>query len=203
MKAYEVDAEGSSVIVFSNHSATARQTGAIALDVEFEDVQSCCRKRQYDKYAEQGYVPPLVLIDDGWRFVCLECEREVHSDMACDIDDEELNPEDFEPREYGKDNVFCSAECERAFHERARLNADAKEELRKTFEQKFPDATITFLHVCGTKLEPHIAGEAYNCSVKFTFPGSQGLECTWVYDEEECLVPNICADAFNDWREKR
>lgn len=113
LKAYQVreDYEGYAVIVFATNGATARRIGASELNTEFEDIESCTRQPLLDKYAP-GPVPPLVLINEhGWWMECLECGRKVCADMADDLENEGLNPDDFEPLEHGE-YVFCSSACQ-------------------------------------------------------------------------------------------
>ncbi|MCA9368265.1 hypothetical protein KC887_08500, partial [Candidatus Kaiserbacteria bacterium] len=82
-------------------------------DVVFRTVAQACRtidnaerlgdpslERQpaYDDWAELGYVPPLVLIADGWHFECDHCGFEVDQD------------DDGKPVAIGR-RVFCNENC--------------------------------------------------------------------------------------------
>lgn len=41
---------------------------------------------QYDRYAAQGYVSPLTLIEDGWYLPCTGCDVELNPGNCIDID---------------------------------------------------------------------------------------------------------------------
>lgn len=65
--AYQVDrndGEGS-VVIFSTHGLEARRKGAYRLECEFEDCTSH-RVKQFDQYADKGFVPVKALLEDGW-----------------------------------------------------------------------------------------------------------------------------------------
>ncbi len=65
--AYQVDrndGEGS-VVIFSTHGLEARRKGAYRLECEFEDCTSH-RVKQFDQYADKGFVPIKALLEDGW-----------------------------------------------------------------------------------------------------------------------------------------
>lgn len=65
--AYQIDREDGegSVIVFSNHGLEARRKGSYRLECEFEDCTSH-RVRQFDQYADKGFVPVKALLEAGW-----------------------------------------------------------------------------------------------------------------------------------------
>jgi hypothetical protein len=68
--------EGTSTFVFHHHGLAARREGANELDLDFEDVE-CSRKPYFDEYAEQGFVPREVLLDNGWWFECNNCSKHI------------------------------------------------------------------------------------------------------------------------------
>lgn len=69
-KAYQVDADEQSVIVFEHTNVDARRIGAQRMGVEFEDVLSCRRAAHFDQFHWTGKVPPEDLIEHGWWFEC-------------------------------------------------------------------------------------------------------------------------------------
>ncbi|MGZ8220053.1 MAG: hypothetical protein ACXWT0_00245 [Methylobacter sp.] len=204
LKAFEVRDryEGNCTIQFATNGATARREGANELNCEWEDIESCRRKPEFDSYSP-GPVPPLVLIEHGWSIECSECSRRVSDGMADELEDEDLNPDDFIPREHAKHGVFCSESCEEKHVEDLRLNKEAKAELLRLFNAKFPGATAQHVHVYGNKLEPTEPGSCgKRCSVSFTFPGATHGGGTFVYGEDDtCLVATGDVKAFNEWRD--
>ena len=200
LKAYEVTEpmNGHGVIVFATNGATARRKGSAELDTAFEEVKSCRRAPQFDQYAP-GPVPALVLIDNGWWFECQECGRRVTSELSEEVEDQGLNPADFQPIDHDG-YVFCSSACQDKHKTDKLKKAQARAELERIFLDKFPGATVASVHVPGTELELSEPSSRYRCSVDFTFPGSKHGHCKWVYGEEVCLVPNRDLGAFQDWR---
>jgi hypothetical protein len=61
--------DGNCIIVFAETRNEARNNGRSELDREYMEV-TATRKKEYDKYAEQGEVPCDGLIKDGWWFTC-------------------------------------------------------------------------------------------------------------------------------------
>lgn len=200
LKAYQVTEpmDGHAVVVFETNGAAARRKGAAKLEAAFEDIESCCRVPEFDAYAP-GPVPPLVLIDNGWWFECLECNRRVSLDMEEELEDEGLDPASFQPVEQGS-SVFCSSACQHKYETDKIKKAEAKAELERIFLEKFPGATVVSVHLGGHNLNDPYSGFNSAVYVLFTFPGSKRGNCKWVYGEEVCLISTGDLDAFQDWR---
>lgn len=203
LKAYEVrdDGEGYCCVVFATNSATARREGASELGIDWESVESCCRAPHLDQYAP-GPVPPLTLIEHGWRFECSHCGRRVSDGMSEELEDEGLNPDDFIPRPAGKTGVYCGAGCECADHMEERGREEAEDSLRQVFEAKFPGATVIHVHCYDgplLKKKENADRGGVTHSVLFSFPG--GEYCSrWNFGDDVCLVPPIDQEAFKAWR---
>ncbi len=71
--AYQIkeDCEGTSVILYATHRATAQNYGALHLGQEFQDVR-CQRAAQYDDLYPNGPSQEQ-LFEDGWWFSCSMC----------------------------------------------------------------------------------------------------------------------------------
>ena len=81
IKAYQVNADEHSVIVFEKSNVAARRVGADEMHQEFEDIFSCHRVQELDKYASFGSVPLKVLVQDhGWITKCIKCSSWVSAD---------------------------------------------------------------------------------------------------------------------------
>lgn len=116
IKAYVVtdSYDGDSCIEFATNGATARRNGGNELGCEWEGVQSCRRKPEFDQFAP-GPVPPMTLLENGWWFDCHNhaCQRRVSFDDS--------DPP-MEPCVTGQ-RVYCSQECRAADARRNRANA--------------------------------------------------------------------------------
>lgn len=101
IKAYSVQGNEYGVIEFANYSVAARRQGANELNIEFDDVESCTRVPELDKYAgRKGGVPFRVLVEEhGWSQECGYCERRVFNDEPDRI-------------WLTDDQVVCCPECE-------------------------------------------------------------------------------------------
>lgn len=72
MKCYHVqnkDAEHQQLVFAEKRSQAILKSEAYEWEGEYIGVQAI-RKPEYDKYADQGYVPKQVLLNDGWWFEC-------------------------------------------------------------------------------------------------------------------------------------
>lgn len=69
-KAYQVDADEQSVIVFEHTNVAARRIGANRMDTEFEYIERCRRAPHFDEYHWTEKVPPEALLEAGWWFEC-------------------------------------------------------------------------------------------------------------------------------------
>lgn len=113
LKAYSVQGNEYGCITFARSGVVARREGANELNIEFEDVESCCRMPALDEYAETpGGVPMKVLVEEcGWSQECGYCERRVYAEADC-------NPERVWVSD---DQVCCAVECaekRRALHDK-------------------------------------------------------------------------------------
>ncbi|MBR8279755.1 hypothetical protein [Burkholderia vietnamiensis] len=194
LKAYQVNVDADDVyscVVFATNSATARREGASELGYEWDDVESCRRRPNFDEYAP-GPVPPRALIEDGWRFECHGCGTPV-SDNEYDDDGNEIDPGAYVVR---KQQVFCCQECLARDDARKRMNVAAQNALIELVEAKFPGCAIQRVHVYGERLEPSEPGHGHKCVAYFTFPGSR-YSSTYVFGEGDIAhVPQIDVDAF-------
>ena len=198
LKAYEVREpdEGHCCIIFATNNATARREGASELDADWEGVEHCRRRPEFDGYAP-GPVPPLALIDHGWWFECHHCGRKIDECMDCELEHEGLDPVDFTPCKTGQ-MAFCSATCQAQFYAVRCANNAAKAALIELFEAKFPNCTIKDIHVYGVKLEPSEKGHGIKCSVSFLFPGAK-YGATFEYGNSDLYVANGDLEAFREW----
>ena len=97
--AYIVRQQEASAVVFATSPAAARRIGANEIDSTFEEVDSCCRAKDLDKYAYADFGTDRVMIEEhSWKFECNECFDLVHQGT--------------ENRCYdGGGSVFCSPAC--------------------------------------------------------------------------------------------
>lgn len=199
LKAYEVrdDYEGHCVIRFAANNATARREGANELDIEWNSVEHCRRKPEFDHYAP-GPVPPLVLIEHGWWFECHHCGRHVDESLSERVEDDGLDPADFTPVASGQ-AVFCCEACQAKQHAEQRANKAAQVALIELFESKFPGCTIKRVHVYGTQLEPPDKSGGMKCSVHFLFPGAK-YGATYEYGCKDLYVANGDLPAYYAWQ---
>jgi hypothetical protein len=199
LKAYEVrdDYEGHCVIRFAANNATARREGANELDIEWENVEHCQRKPEFDQYAP-GPVPADVLIEHGWWFECWHCDRRVSEDLKQEVEDDDLDPNDFDIITDGH-AVYCSHRCQMTHWAERRANDSAKVALLELFEAKYPDCTIQRLHVYGQKLEPRERPHGgMLCTVHFLFPGAK-YGATYEYGSPDLYVANGDIEAYRTW----
>lgn len=201
LKAYQVsDGNDGCCIYFAANSATARREGAAEIGVEWEDIDYCNRKPEFDEYAP-GPVPPLVLIDGGWWFECHKCGRSVSESLHGEVECDGLDPADFEIVAEGR-TVFCSRACSATHYAERRANAAAQVALIELFDAKYPDCTIERVHVYGKKLEgPDGPCGGMKCSVSFTFPGAK-YGATYEYGSPDLYVAQGDIDAYHAWRQQ-
>jgi hypothetical protein len=141
------------IVVFHNLFPDARREGATELGLPEEEV-ICERKREYDRFAEYGRVPPRQMLADGFWFDCAHCGARIQGDnphtplsnIVVDSDGE----------------VFCQAECAVA-HEPIRLKRNQRfESFKKKIRKRYPD--LNFFNFHGGY--PHRFDRA-----QFEFPG--------------------------------
>jgi hypothetical protein len=192
LKAYEVrdNDEGHCVIQFSTGCAAARRDGANELNIDWESVESCVRKPEFDSYAP-GPVPALVLIEHGWRFECYHCGSQVSDDM--DENEEGIGSA---PVAGPRNAIFCNAICEAEHAAEGRQTEAAKADLLEVFLSKFPGAKVELVHVyAGRKLEAGKPG----CFVVSSYPGAT-YQASWDFGDDHCNVPMIDVETFKAWR---
>jgi hypothetical protein len=88
------------VVIFAKSYVAARRLGAQSLGIEFSEVDSCKRSKEYDEYIPLGYVPVFDLVERfGWFFQCAHCGHHVYNHT--------------EGRSWSTDHkdVYCSSEC--------------------------------------------------------------------------------------------
>jgi hypothetical protein len=168
MKAWEVqedDDEHRGTIVFHKDGTAARRLGANELDVNPEYV-TCKRRPLFDKYAEQGFVPPKVLIENHeWYFECENCFNHIS----------ESTIEDLSQVVYSGRRVFCNQACYDAREKRKQAVNNTYAEFKTECKKRFPQLTIIQFRGGWPKLTPFayfkFPGSKYLCSIRLTQEG--------------------------------
>ena len=86
MKAWTVERpdEEFSVVVFAETRGKARASGA-SQDGMYDYIDyGVKRSPEFDKYAEQSYVPISALLENGWWYECLGCRARIIQDCLID-----------------------------------------------------------------------------------------------------------------------
>ena len=205
LKAYAVQDDEGTEIVFAEHNVVARRNGANRLDNEFASV-SCHRVPWADKYAP-GPVPKLVLIDNGWWFECYRCGRKIDSDKEWWPENDTDPVEKLNPVERGH-GIWCSQECydNDIADQAARKMCDdaAIVELTKKLLETIPGVVIEEegKHAyCVIKDGKYVSQQ---CIVHFRFPGCKIGAATFRYDAIG-QEPSVCVcsgdmEAWTQWR---
>lgn len=194
LRAYTVhDGDDGCCVRFATNSATARREGANELDTDWTGIDYCHRSPEFDQYAP-GPVPPLTLIAAGWWFECHNCGRKVSNDMATDLEEDGLDPDEYAPVADGR-RVYCCQACSAIDAAKRRSNLAAQAAMLEVVEAKFPGAMIQGVHVYGEKLEPSEKGHGIRCQASFTFPGAK-YGATWIFGEPHTHVSTADIDAF-------
>ncbi len=159
LKAYQVsDGEDVTVIRYATSSAAARREGGNEIGCEWDGVDSCVRKPEYDQYAP-GPVPAQALIEAGWQF---ECRRHGCGNWA-NRDADELTFS-------AAGDPYCCEACMARHFARQRANAAAGSALQEMVEAKLPGCQVTEVYVYGWQLEPGYGG-GMRAYADFSFPG--------------------------------
>lgn len=184
LRAYTVNSDEHSCIVFAKSHVEARRVGAQELDGDFEGMESCKLTPEFDKYAP-GPVPIQAMIESGWWYECSGCSRRVDSDN--ENFDEEEEEEGSVPPELvyvGNTRVYCSQAClDRETARWAKEKADKEFLIAKATEQ-WPGIEVVWTSCYS---EPHI--------IDFRFPGGKhGVR--WTRDAKTVLVTPLDQEAW-------
>lgn len=190
LKAYQVNAsyEGGSVVVYATSSAAARREGAAELDTDFEGVESCRRAPELDGYAP-GPVPPMVLLQNGWWFECVNCGTRVSLDREEDGDGQPLDPC------VSGQSVYCTRACRAARFVYERQRQAAQSALVEWVEARYPEAVTIHPHVYGQSLEKVDLGKPVRSSVTFTLPELR-YPVSWEFGHSQIKVSRCDVDMF-------
>ena len=160
LKAYYIEVEdgweSEGEVVFAKSEEEAKQrVGAIGMG-GYDEVDSCTRRPEFDKFADLGYVPLKEKFEVGWWGIeCDWCGREI-SDSAIDNYEDELleceaehyegesPPEPYNPQFEGKDLSFCCTTCQTKWHERIDKLTQLKVEIQANLETLYPECTVKY-----------------------------------------------------------
>lgn len=185
LKAYSVQGNEYGCIRFASSNVVARREGASELEVEFNEIESCRRVPELDKYASKRRVPWKVLVEEhGWSQECGYCERRVYNDVP----DRVWNDTG--------EQLYCNAECraraeelKRKYEQERQLDEQRKAEAIEAARQRFQG--ITEFHAY-----PHNDGRI---QVSFRFPGSQ-WNANWFAGDELVSVSQCDVEAWKAYR---
>ncbi len=184
-------------IVFATSKVAARRMGADALGIEFGEVDYVDRSPEFDGYAP-GPVPPLARIEHGWWYDCQHCGRRVTNSMYEDLQDEDLDPDDFQILVRGH-TVYCSHACGAKADAEARAKDAARAALLDAFYAHYPDALAIHVQCWGKLLDVWSPIKDRADVVTFTFPGGQ-YAGRWVIGDDMCSISRHDEEAYRAWR---
>ena len=181
--AYQVDREDGegSVVVFGNHFFAVRREGAQMLDCEQEDCH-VSRAKEFDQYAEQGFVPVKALLEAGWWMHSAHDGTKLEEPIG-GFEDEEL-----EYGMYSPENLVFSLDQKSVWADQDEMERhayyinealDRKAMFEDTVKRAYPQ--FTFTDIWGGP--GHITHVAI-----FEFPGSKYKgNVYWDWDENKPL----------------
>ncbi|MCG4254239.1 hypothetical protein K6W37_10110 [Acetobacter senegalensis] len=165
-------------IQFAQRNVQARRWGANEMNCSFEEVESCKRKPEWDKYSP-GPVPIEAQLSAGWYCSCSQCERLISEDGA---DWQEVE-EEAKAGYYCErilphptvitwgGLVFCGPDCAWDWIQNKRLKAIVKDALEawgiERVKELCPEAIDIFARSEASGFEP------WWVEVSFMFPGGQ------------------------------
>jgi hypothetical protein len=166
-----------SCVQFAEHNVVARREGANELNTEFENVD-CNRYPAFDQYAPT--VPDPVLVEHGWWFQCMQCQRKI-----CNApEDDDGEPIVLDPV-YAGDHVFCTPHCQEEYRT-DRLYELCRGEMAATLAyHMWPGITIGRTH-----------GYRHPARVWFTFPGGLS-QVDWTIGAKVVYVAMQDVEAWN------
>lgn len=174
--AYQVDREDGegSVVVFDTHGLAARRKGACMLDIGGEDEYCTVRRvKEFDQYAEKGFVPAKALLEAGWWI------PSAHDYDILESDTDDFNSENFV---FSLDEKCVWKDWDEMERHACFINEalDRKTWFENTVKAAYPQ--FTFTEFWGGP--HHITHVAY-----FEFPGSR-YKGTVYWDWEEDKEPS-------------
>lgn len=188
-KAYTVreDDEGFAVVVFAQTSAKARRLGASRFGLSPDEVDDCYRSPEFDGWAGVGKVPPLALIEAGWRFECSHCGHMLSSD-AEGPEGEELS------LVADGDRVYCHEGHLMGHWQERRLRQARVHAVIEACELRFQGWPIFGLRAYEHYLE---GGRDTVPCCDFDFPGRKGLLARWDLGSSDVLLSACDVDAWH------
>lgn len=168
--AYLISDEESQKIFFSTPETLTSDIYRIGYVVQH-------RTTEYDQYAILGYVPPDVLINDGWQLKCLECDESIDSDTEKYLTE-------------GK-RIFCCPECHAKNYEHREAMRQTEQRVSIFLTNRFPKASDIFVY------QDH-----EGLCAKFKFPGgaryatwhSARNSISYLSQDEEAAIAYFCSN---------
>lgn len=190
--AYQVDRDDyeGSVIVFDSHGLAARRRGASMLDLGGEDEYCQVRRvKEFDQYAEKGYVPYKALLEHGWWLHSAHDGRKITEEYCYD----EYGDEEVETPEL----VFFQNEQGVWFNwDEMERHAYYINEAKDRFDWWIETVMRCYPHLTFTKFEGGPGRITH--TAQYTFPGAKygGGHIRW--DWEEGVTPDP-KEHFTSW----
>lgn len=165
------DYDGGIVFAETEQDALVEVARRIGERVEDVNAKLLTRKEKFDQYAP-GPVPTEALLEAGWYFDCLYCEKRINW-WGCDCSENDCDHEDCpckdkcvcKPTFDGRD-VFCSPGCAKNWAAERKRDSDWREELKAKTLARFPGSTIKWV-------SGYCVGESKIGDVCFDLPGTK------------------------------
>jgi hypothetical protein len=98
---HDTDNENQELIFASKRSEAILNSEAYQYEGDYIKVRAT-RKKEFDKYAQQGFVPKQALLNDGWWFECYGYNNDRRCCKQLTIDDNPLIVDE---------HVYCRESC--------------------------------------------------------------------------------------------
>jgi hypothetical protein len=160
LKAYYIEVEdgweSQGEIVFAKSEKEARSRAAAIGMGDYDKVDSCTRKLEFDKFADLGYIPLKEKYESGWWGIeCDDCGREISQSAINNYQDEldkwevyheenELPPKPYNPQFKGRNLAFCCTNCQEKWHEKVDKLKLLKSKTQQGLEDKYPECTVKY-----------------------------------------------------------
>lgn len=184
--AYRVDADEYATVEIAYTPQHAARLASGELGEDPTDL-TVTRAPEFDQYAPQGHITPMQMLEHGWWWHCVNCQRRTELNPELDEDEAPMQPQEHDG------HIYCSDACRAAYLQQNAAQIAREQAARDATLARFPGVTVDYINAWDANRPAYVT---------FVLPGHTSITggLGWTVGTEELIGSQQAAEHYRAYR---